>query len=106
MDGAVRSPEAHPRCCQLDCIPVVVLIFERNPRSRRLLLSAFGDLGPEENGRRLPVELHEMPKSAGEPGLEVADFIANTVAGHARSHLVERRSGFRKDFQQSFKALT
>ena len=84
----------------------VALIFERNPRSRRLLLSAFGDLGLEENGRRLPVELHEMPKSAGEPGLEVADFIANTVAGHARSHLVERRSGFRKDFQQSFKALT
>jgi hypothetical protein len=46
-----------------------------------------------------------MPKSAGEPALEVADFVANTIAGHARAHLVERRSGFRKDFQAVFQSV-
>ncbi len=83
----------------------VALIFEQNPRSKRLLQSAFSDLGIEEDGKKLPIDLYDMPKSAGEPGLEVADFVANTIAGHARAHLVERRSGFRKDFQAVFQSV-
>jgi hypothetical protein len=83
----------------------IALIFEQNPRSKRLLRSAFSDLGFEEDGKKLPIGFYEMPKSAGEPALEVADFVANTIAGHARAHLVERRSGFRKDFQAVFQSV-
>lgn len=83
----------------------VALIFEQNPRSRQLLQSTFADLGFEEEGKKLPIDFYYMPKSAGDPALEVADFVANTVAGHARAHLVERRSRFRKDFQAVFQSV-
>jgi hypothetical protein len=81
------------------------IIFEQNPRSRRLVQSAFAGFGIEENGTRLPVEFYDMPKSAGETGLEVADFVANTIASHARRHLVDRKSGFGKDFQAVFQSV-
>jgi Protein of unknown function (DUF3800) len=83
----------------------VALIFEQNPRSKRLLQKVFGDFGLEENGQPIPVELFEMSKAAGEPGLEVADFVANTIAGHGRWLLVEGRSGFRRDFQAVFQSV-
>jgi Protein of unknown function (DUF3800) len=83
----------------------LALIFERNPRSKNLLQSVFSDLGFEEDGIPLPVELFEMSKDAGEPGLEVADFVANTIAGHARRLLVEGQSGFRRDFQAVFQSV-
>jgi hypothetical protein len=83
----------------------MALIFEANPRSKRLLQSAFRDLTLEADGKKLSVGFYYMPKSAGDPALEVADFVANTIAGHARAHLVERRSGFRKDFQAVFQSV-
>jgi hypothetical protein len=46
-----------------------------------------------------------MPKSANFPDLEVADFIANTIGGHARCHLVEGKKGFGKDFQAIFHSV-
>jgi hypothetical protein len=36
------------------------------------------DFGIEEKGRPIPIECYFMPKSAGEPALEVADFIIQT----------------------------
>ena len=80
----------------------VAIVFERNPRSKRLLQSAFSDISIEEAGRRLPIEFYEMDKTAGEPGLEAADFVANTIAGHARWLLVEGKPVFRKDYQAVF----
>jgi hypothetical protein len=98
----------HQRIVDVACwtpFQSLALIFEQNPRSKRLVQSAFSDLGFEEDGKKLPVGFYDMPKSAAEPALEVADFIANTIAGHARAHLVERRSGFRKDFQAVFQSV-
>jgi len=83
----------------------MALVFERNPRSKRLLRSAFDGLTIAEEGNQLPLDLYEMPKSSGEPGLEVADFVANTVAGHARHLLVSGKSGSRKDFQAVFQSV-
>jgi hypothetical protein len=48
----------------------------------------FGDFQLEKDGKPLPVVCYFMPKSANFSGLEVADFIANTIGGHARHHLV------------------
>lgn len=81
------------------------IVFEQNPRSKRLLKSAFSNFGIEENGAVLPIEFFEMPKSTGEPGLEVADFVANTVAGQGRHRLVEGRTDFRKDFKVVFQSV-
>jgi hypothetical protein len=50
-----------------------------------------------ENGSPIPIECCFMPKSAGDPALEVADFIVNGVGGQARRNLktAERvREGF------------
>ena len=83
----------------------VAIVFEQNPRSRPLLQAAFANFGIEENGVTLPMDFYEMSKSAGEPGLEVADFVANTVAGRGRRCLVEGRADFRKDFQAVFQIV-
>jgi len=80
------------------------IVFEQNPRSKALLQSAFANFGIEENGVTLPIEFHDMPKIAGEPGLELADFVAHTVAGHGRRRLVEGRTDFRKDFKVVFQS--
>jgi len=83
----------------------VAIVVERNPRSKRLLQSAFADLGFEEDGKPVPVDLYEMDKKAAEPGLEVADFVANAIAGHARHTLVGGKEGCRRDFQAIFQSV-
>lgn len=83
----------------------IAVIVEKNPRSRRLLQAALGDMGVQENGRKLPVNFYEMDKTSGEPGLEVADFIANAIAGHARHSLVADKPGFRRDFEAIFHSV-
>jgi len=79
-----------------------VLIFESNSRSDTLRHAALADLEIEENGTTLPLDVYQMKKSVGAPGLEVADFVANAVHGHAKATLADRRPGFRKDFQAVF----
>jgi hypothetical protein len=83
----------------------LAFIFEANPRSKKLRKAAFGDLQLQADGVNLPFDLYEMPKRANEPGLEVADFVANTVWGHARASLVEGRTTFRQDFQAVFQGV-
>ena len=84
----------------------IAWIIEQNPRSKKLIQSALHDFAFEENGKKIPMAFYFMPKSAKEPGLEVADFVANAIAGHARSHLVEHRAGFRKDFTVVFQGVS
>lgn len=45
----------------------------------------------------LPVARHFMPKKSVEPGLEIADFVANTVGGQAHAYFKGNRK-LRKDF--------
>lgn len=45
----------------------------------------------------LPVARHFMPKRTVEPGLEIADFIANTIGGQAHAYAKGNRR-LRKDF--------
>jgi hypothetical protein len=77
------------------------VVFESSERANRLVERGFGDFGLEEDGRKIPVECYFMPKSAGEPALEVADFIMHAVGRQARRHL-EGRDGFALDFKAVF----
>jgi hypothetical protein len=80
----------------------VAIVFEDNPRANGLIEEYFGDFGIEENGTPIPVDFYFMPKNANEPGLEVADFVANAVGSQIRHCSVDGRPGFRKDFQAVF----
>jgi hypothetical protein len=80
----------------------VAIIFEDNPRANSLIEEYFGDFGIEENGTPIPVDFHFMPKKSNEPGLEVADFVANAVGSQIRHHSVNGKPGFRKDFEAVF----
>jgi hypothetical protein len=63
----------------------LAVIFEHSKHLTPRLESALADLHLAENGRVIPHEYYVMAKSAGEPGLEVADFMMHTIAGYCRS---------------------
>jgi hypothetical protein len=66
------------------------IIFESSDRADPLIKGAFQDFGLEEEGKPIPVDCYFMPKSAGEPALEVADFIMHAVGRQARKNLENR----------------
>jgi hypothetical protein len=78
------------------------VIFEANQRANKLVQRYFGDFRVTADDKEVPVDCYFMPKSTREPVLEVADFIANAIGDHARHTLVDKRSGFRKDFHAIF----
>jgi hypothetical protein len=80
----------------------IVIIFEDNPRANRLIEQYFGNVRFQVDGNDIPAEFYFMPKSSGDPALEVADFIANAIGNQARFKQVDKMSGFRKDFQAIF----
>jgi hypothetical protein len=63
----------------------ITVIFEDNPHLISRFERALAGAQLEEDGRVIPLEWYVMPKSAGEPSLEVADFMMHTVAGYIRS---------------------
>jgi hypothetical protein len=65
----------------------VALIFESSERGDPLVQKYFGELGLVEDGRPISIEHCFMPKSAAEPGLELADFIASAAGTQARFYL-------------------
>jgi hypothetical protein len=73
------------------------VIFEASQRADSLIEEAMQGFGLEENGKSIPVECYLMPKSAGEPSLEVADFIMHAVGRQAR-HNITQRGVFLPDF--------
>jgi hypothetical protein len=79
----------------------VALIFESSQRGDPLVRQHFGELGLLEEGRPIPTEHCFMPKSAGEPGLEIADFIASAAGSQARFYH-RGSTGFAKDYQAVF----
>ena len=72
------------------------VIFEANPRANKLVQRYFGDFRSNPEDKEIPVECYFMRRRAKEPALEVADFIANAIGGHARHTLVDKKPGFRK----------
>jgi hypothetical protein len=82
----------------------VHIIFESSQRADPLIENAMQDFGLEESGKSIPVECYFMPKSAGEPGLEVADFVVHAVGRQARANL-KQRSGFALDYAAVFQSV-
>lgn len=68
----------------------MTVIFESSQRADPLITAAFQGFGLEVDGKSVPVDCYFMPKDAGEPALEVADFIAHSIGRQARQNLTQR----------------
>jgi hypothetical protein len=79
----------------------VSIVFEHSERLAPKIEPAFGDFRLELDGMPVPLDLCWMPKSAHEPALEVADFLANAIGAEVR-HRLAGRPGFAKNFQAFF----
>jgi len=80
------------------------VIFESSQRADPLIEKAMQGFGLEENGKSILVECYFMPKSAGEPALEVADFIMHAVGRQARRNITQR-GVFEPDFVAVFHSV-
>jgi len=79
----------------------VALIFESSERGDPLVRRYFGELGLLEDERPIPTEHCFTPKSAREPGLEIADFVASAAGTQARFYHRGKQE-FAKDYQAVF----
>jgi hypothetical protein len=82
----------------------IAVIFESSQRADPLVTRAFQGFALEEDGKPIPLNCYFMPKNAGEPALEVADFIVHSVGRQARQNLVKRGS-FVRDFKAVFHSV-
>jgi hypothetical protein len=82
----------------------VAIIFEHSQRLAPLVEQVFGGLIVTEDGKAVPVEIFWMDKSVGEPGLEVADFLANAIGIEAR-HRIAGKTGHAKNFKAFFQGI-
>lgn len=80
------------------------VIFESSERADPLIKKAFQEFNLEENSKPIPVECHFMRKSAGNPSLEVADFVMHAVGRQARQQLKEPGK-FVPDFKAVFHSV-
>ncbi len=83
----------------------IAFIFEHSQRTNSCVAQAFsGYKLHDQFGRDVPVTWNFLPKSAKEPGLEVADFVLHAAGGQVR-HRHQGKSGFRKDFETVFRGF-
>jgi hypothetical protein len=75
----------------------VRVVFESSQRANRLIESTFQSFDFRRGLERIPSECGFMPKSAGEPALEVADFVMHAVGRQMRHSLIKRDT-FLPDF--------
>ena len=83
----------------------VSIIFESNERNNAEILRYFSNITIGEEGNNIPIELYFMPKSANEPGLEIADFIMHSVHGLARNRAEGGDGYHRLDFKSAFQSV-
>lgn len=79
----------------------VVIFFEHSERLAPQIEQVFGGFNLIEDGKTIPLKLYWMDKSVGEPGLEVADFLANSIGTEVR-HRIAKRPGHAKNFEAFF----
>ncbi|MFZ1964353.1 MAG: hypothetical protein WAU78_12970 [Roseiarcus sp.] len=80
------------------------IVLEASKRADSTVMRCFGrlaSLGPVSSS---PAEHRFLPKSANEPGLEVADFIVSAAGTRVR-HRMRGKSGEPPDFSQVFRQL-
>jgi len=82
--------------------PSIAVIFECNDRIAKRLEEVLGPISFSEDGKPIPVEWCFM-KKGGDPGLDVADFVANTMHGMALANLRGQDAYSRKDFKAVFR---
>lgn len=82
-------------------IDELVIIQEASERGDRLADRYFRDFVVAPPYQHLPVHLLRGTKALGEPGLEVADFIAHTAGAQARRRL--EGAGWGRDFDSVFR---
>ena len=81
----------------------VTTVFEASERGDRLAKAFFPLVRANNGAGELPLRWGSMSKAAGEPGLEVADFIMHAAGTQVRAHQSGKK-GYRKDFQAVFQA--
>jgi hypothetical protein len=82
----------------------VRVVFESSRRADRLIENAFQSFEFSRGSKRIPSECGFMPKSVGEPALEVADFVMHAVGRQMRRNLTKRDT-FLPDFRAVFHAV-
>ena len=82
----------------------VALVFESSQRGNPILQTYFGALELTDGGTTIPVEHCLCPKSSGEVGLEIADFIINAAGSETRRRM-RGTHGFSRDFQDVFHSV-
>jgi hypothetical protein len=102
MGQLVMEMEALARLVQCER---VWIILESSERADPVVKRHFGKLTSINAAQTLPVEHRLMPKSANEPGLEVADFIVSAAGSEVQRHL-RGKSGHAPDFRDVFCRLS
>lgn len=82
----------------------VSIIFKSSDRTNDLIQETFQRFEFFRGSKRIPSECYFMPKAAGEPALEVADFVMHAIGRQARHNLTQRGS-FVPDFCAVFHAV-
>ena len=81
------------------------LILESSDRADAVVKRCFGQLiSTDDVAQAIHVEHYLMPKSANEPGLEIADFVVS-AAGSQVERRRRRKSGLAPDFNDVFGRL-
>jgi hypothetical protein len=81
----------------------VAILFESSQRLDPLVEKHFGEIAVQVDGNTIPVHHGFVEKRHALAELEVADFIAHAVGGHAMWQF-RGQAGFRKDYQAVFQA--
>jgi len=82
----------------------VSVVFESSQRANQLVESAFQSFDFYRGSKHIYSECGFMPKSVGEPALEVADFVMHAVGRQMRHSLIQR-DRFLPDFCAVFHAM-